>query len=389
MIVEHPATIDDVSRVLRAADSNGERVRVVGGGTHAECVRPRGPVDVELRTGRLDSIAKYAPEDMTISVQAGMTAARLSALLAQRGSRLPLDVEEPERATIGGIAAAGWSGPRRLGMGSLRELLIGARAVLANGTVVKTGGMVVKNVSGYDLTKLLHGSFGSLAAIVELNLKLLPMPARQIAIAFSLPDGPAAVAAATDLFASRLPYSAIEAASDGTMIAGCEGHAADVERLLKASGGVAARFGGRETSRTEGDAETARTWSRWVKAPFGAATATFRIASLPDRGAQTAAAAARVADEFGYGSAWRAGIGRGAIDVSVDTAHGAAEPLAAFERELIERFGSVRVTRCPDALRSTLAIFGRPVQGLALMRALKAQFDPNGVLNAGTNIGGI
>jgi len=388
MIAEHPDTIAGVSEILRAAHANGQRVSVVGGGTHEGCGRSPGRVDVELHTYRLDSVAAHTPEDMTISVQAGMTAARLSALLAGHGCRLPLDVEQPERATIGGIAASGWSGPRRLGMGCLRDLLIGARAVLADGTIVKTGGMVVKNVSGYDLTKLLHGSSGSLGVIVELNFKLLQMPARQVAVTYALPDGPAALGVAAALFASRLPYGAIEAASDGAVAVGCEGHAADVVRLLQESGDVASRFGGVEASRLEGEAETSRAWRAWIAAPFGAETATFRIASLPASAAQTVADVSRTAGELGCALRWRAGIGRGAIDVSVDTAQ-TRHRLAAFERALIERFGTVRVVRCPDRLRGDLAIFGRPVQGLALMRSLKAQFDPNGVLNVGTNVGGI
>jgi glycolate oxidase FAD binding subunit len=388
MIVAQPDTIDGVSTLVREAGAQGKRVSVIGGGTHTQCCRPPGSIDIELHTGRLDSVASYTPDDMTISVQAGMTASRLSALLMEHGCRLPLDVEEPERATIGGIAASGWSGPRRLGLGSLRDLLIGARVVLGDGTVVKTGGMVVKNVSGYDLTKLLHGSFGSLGVIVELNFKALPVPARELALTYQLPGGAEAVKAATALFASRLPFVAIEAASDGTMIAGCEGHPADVERLRLASGDAAARLGGREAIRALGHADAARAWRARTRAPFDAATVTFRIASLPSRMADAVATVERVAEGLGHRPVWRADAGCGSIDVSVESS-ASVEPLAALENALIERFGAVRALRCPEQMRSSLKIFGRPPQGLSLMRALKAQFDPNGVLNVGTNVGGI
>lgn len=389
MIAVYPETIDAVSSLLRDASAQGKRVSVVGGGTHMGCARPPESVDIELHTGKLDAVASYVPDDMTISVQAGMTAARLSALLAEHGCRLPLDVDEPERATIGGVVSAGWSGPRRLGLGSLRDLLIGARAVLASGTVIKTGGMVVKNVSGYDLTKLLHGSLGSLGVIVEVNFKTLAIPAREVVLTYQMPDGRAqAVEAAAALFAANLPFVALEAASDGTMIAGCEGHPADVERLCVAASGIAKRLGGRELARVEGQAAATHAWSERIKAPFGVQTATFRIGSQPSRTAETAMLAQSIADDIGLRPVWRVDIGCGHVDVSVVASAG-GETLASLEDELIDRFGSVRVLRCPDSMRSSLKIFGRLPQGLLLMRALKAQFDPNGVLNVGTNVGGI
>jgi glycolate oxidase FAD binding subunit len=387
MTHERPATIADIADVMRGANAHGKRVIPIGGGTHLAWSRPSN-ADVALHTSRLDRVEQYVPDDMTISIEAGMSARALGAVLAEHRCRLPLDVEEPDRATIGGMTAIGYSGPRRAGLGTMRDLLIGARAVLADGSAVKTGGMVVKNVSGYDMTKLLHGSLGSLGVIVQLNFKVLPMPAVQCAAAYELPTGAQAAGAGLELFATRLPYTAIHAASDGRLVVGCEGHPADAARLRAAARDVVSRLGGFEREMAEGASETARVWHEWINGPLRPDVATFRIATTPSRSIQVADEADAAGRAAGFVPSWRADVACGVVDVSVE-AGDAAEPLAGFERLLIEAFGSVRVTRCPEQVRSSLAIFGREPRGLDLMRALKSQFDPKGVLNVGCNVGDI
>jgi FAD/FMN-containing dehydrogenase len=383
-----PATIEQVAQVLRDANERGERVTPLGGGTHRAFARPPERIDVALHLKGLRSVAHFELEDMTISVQAGMTASALSTLLAENGCRLPLDVEQADLATIGGMTAVAWAGPRCFGLGTLRDLLIGARAVLADGTVVKTGGMVVKNVSGYDLTKLLHGSLGSLGVIVELNFKLLPLPARQVALAIALPSGADALRAACELAGSRLPYCALDAASDGSLAIGCEGHPRDVERLRAFALDATHRLGGTRGEEREGPDATADAWAARLAAPFDASTASIWIGAPRSHVATIAEDAAAAARDEGFDPAWRADAGRGLVELSVGV-DGSFEPLVRRERTLAERFDSVRVARCPQAAERHLMFFGRRPRGLSLMRALKDQFDPNGVLNVGANVGGI
>jgi FAD/FMN-containing dehydrogenase len=124
----------------------------------------------------LNRVVEHAPEDMTVTVEAGMTLAGLQAVLAKGGQCLPIDPPHPERVTVGELISENLSGPRRYGYGTIRDSLIGLRVVLANGRLVHSGGKVVKNVAGYDLQKLFVGSRGTLGVIVEATFKLRPLP---------------------------------------------------------------------------------------------------------------------------------------------------------------------------------------------------------------------
>ena len=158
--VLEPHNIDELSEALRAAHSEGERV-------------------CSFNLCRLNRILDHAPEDMTVTAEAGLTLASLQGTLAARGQWLPIDPPQPERKTIGAILATNASGPRRLGYGAVRDWLIELKVVLANGSLIKSGGRVVKNVAGYDLTKLFIGSQGTLGVIVEATFKLRPLPERE------------------------------------------------------------------------------------------------------------------------------------------------------------------------------------------------------------------
>src|SRR5699024_1400043 len=118
----------------------------------------------------------YEPADLTASFHAGTTLAEVNDILGEQGQELPLDMPQADRATIGGLVATGFYGPRRLGSGTLKDLLIGCAYVRGDGLVAKAGGMLVKNVSGFEISRLLHGSWGSLAGLTSINLKVVPKP---------------------------------------------------------------------------------------------------------------------------------------------------------------------------------------------------------------------
>jgi FAD/FMN-containing dehydrogenase len=132
----------------------------------------------DLRSMR--SVLEYTPEDMTVTVEAGVTLAQLQARLAEHNQWLPIDPPGADTLTIGALLAANRSGPRRFGYGTIREHLLGIKVVLADGRVIKAGGKVVKNVAGYDLCKLFVGSHGTLGVIVEATFKVLPRPESEL-----------------------------------------------------------------------------------------------------------------------------------------------------------------------------------------------------------------
>src|SRR5437867_6320775 len=166
-MVSEPGDSAAVAGVLSRANLAGLAVIPRGGGTKLDWGRPPRRADVVLSTARLARVLEHAWADMTATVEAGCTLARLQQTLAEHGQRLACDALWPERATIGGVLAANDNGPLRARFGALRDLIIGVTLVLADGTVAKSGGKVVKNVAGYDLPKLATGSFGTLAVITQ------------------------------------------------------------------------------------------------------------------------------------------------------------------------------------------------------------------------------
>src|SRR5258708_4882188 len=137
---------------------------------------PMNPADVTVSTAALDRVLKYEPRDLTISVEAGVRYRDLRRVLAGHGQMLPLDPPFAKDATIGGIVAANTSGPRRRLYGTARDMVIGMTFATLQGKLVNSGGMVVKNVAGLDMAKLMIGSFGTLAAIAVVNFKVFPIP---------------------------------------------------------------------------------------------------------------------------------------------------------------------------------------------------------------------
>ncbi|HVR87972.1 MAG TPA: FAD-binding oxidoreductase [Candidatus Limnocylindria bacterium] len=171
-----PATADACAATLAECATGRRSVRVRGGGTkdHQGVLRE---TDVVLETGALTGIVDHVPADLTVTVAAGTRLAELRTILEIAGQFLPLDPPHVARgATLGGVIAANSAGFARYRYGGVRDLLIGLRAALPDGNVVRTGGRVVKNVAGYDLNKLFTGSLGTLGVIVEATFKVLPLP---------------------------------------------------------------------------------------------------------------------------------------------------------------------------------------------------------------------
>jgi glycolate oxidase FAD binding subunit len=178
-----PTTAADVADAVRIACETRTPVYPIGGGTALDYgvspVRPGNALDL---TG-LAKIVDYTPRDMTILVEAGVRMAELAAILAVEGQQLPIDVPRGAEATIGGVVATNWNGPRRYGYGTVRDYVIGIHGVDGRGVPFKGGGRVVKNVAGYDFCKLLTGSLGTLAIVTQLALKLKPRPEHNVTIA--------------------------------------------------------------------------------------------------------------------------------------------------------------------------------------------------------------
>ena len=174
--VVYPGSADEVGAILHLANARDLVVAPAGGLTKQQigCVPER--IDILLSTARLNKVEEYDPGDLTIAVQAGMPFAEMQRQLGEHQQWVPCDAASLEHATIGGLLATGAAGPLKSTFGHMRDFCIGVQFVTADGKVVKGGGRVVKNVAGYDLMKLLTGSYGSLAVITRANFKVFPRP---------------------------------------------------------------------------------------------------------------------------------------------------------------------------------------------------------------------
>ena len=183
--IEQPHTVAELGELIRHARAQQQGVYPIGGRTTLEVGLPPLKPGIALDTKALNQVIDYPARDMTITAQAGITIATLQAGLAKEGQCLPVDVSEPEKATLGGAIALNQSGPRRYGYGTLRDYVIGISFVTDDGVEVKAGGRVVKNVAGYDLMKLQIGAAGTLGVITQVTLKVKPRPESSATVVFS------------------------------------------------------------------------------------------------------------------------------------------------------------------------------------------------------------
>ena len=191
-----PETFEQAAAALRSASADGQRVRIVGGATKSRWGRSHAPYEVELHAGGLDSILAHNAGDMTATLQAGVPLAAAQEAFAQAGQMLSLDppragqdgIDGADGATLGGIVATGDSGPLAHRYGGPRDLIVGATVALADGTVAKSGGTVIKNVAGYDIAKLMAGSFGTLGLILSVNVRLHPRSERTATVVGTADD---------------------------------------------------------------------------------------------------------------------------------------------------------------------------------------------------------
>ncbi|MBT2689762.1 FAD-binding oxidoreductase [Bacillus sp. ISL-47] len=185
----YPESEEDISGVLKYANSNGLTINIMGGGTKRGFGGLDEKADILLSLERYTGIVEHTPGDMTLTVKAGTPFKELQDYLAKHNQKISLDPFWPEKSTIGGVIAANESGPKRLGYGSARDAVIGLRIVYPDGKVIRSGGRVVKNVAGYDMNKLFIGSMGTLGVVSEITLKLRPLPKSESLVLVSFPQG--------------------------------------------------------------------------------------------------------------------------------------------------------------------------------------------------------
>ena len=386
-IVAEPGNGDALAATLAWAASEQLRVGVAGGRTKLQWGAPGGDVDLLLSTAGIRDVVEHRHGDLTATVEAGATPAAVNARLAAHGQRLPWDAPWPERATVGGVVATNDSGPRRHGHGGPRDSIIGVTMARIDGRVAKAGGIVVKNVAGYDLSRLLTGSFGCLGVILTATFKLAPAPPASRTVELTFDSLEAAAPVAGRLASSPLAPVSIEVAAPRPRLL-VRFESVEAAASQQADEACALAGGGAGAIVHRGRDEQA-TWRRHL-AHWSSGGTLLKLSTVPMELFPTLAWLRDRAEALGLGMAAAGRAALGVVDLRLD---GALETQARLVEELRERLptgrGSAVVRRGEPALRRRVDPWGPIGEGRRVMEAVKRRFDPGGLLNTGRGPGGL
>jgi glycolate oxidase FAD binding subunit len=387
-IVASPSNTGEAAEVMRLAAERGLAVVARGDGTKLNWGTPPSRVDLVVDTRRMREVVEHAAGDLIVHVQAGIRLADLQDALAPAGQRLAVDPVQPPGAgsgTVGGLVATAASGPLRLSHGAVRDLLIGVTIVRADGVVAKAGGKVVKNVAGYDLGKLLTGSWGTLGLVTEAVFRLHPLPDAARWVVVPVDSAEAANTLVQRVVHSQLVPTALE------LDRPAEGPARLAVLVDGMAPGVAARVDGLRSLLGEAAVEQEEAPAWWGHAPWTpggvALRLTHEIAGLQ----RLLDALDSTSGQQGLRAAVRGSAGVGLVHAALPPG---ADPAAvarivgALRKASPAWGGDVVVLDAPPAVRQYVDMWG-PVRGLGLMRRVKDQFDPDHRLAPGRFIGGI
>lgn len=378
-----PETIEKTCEVINLAAGAGWKVLPAGSGTWLNAGNNIEHVDVVLSTGKLNRIVEHEPADLVAVAQAGVTLRAFNQHLSQRGQWLALDPPDDGNATIGGVVATGLGGLQQFGYGAPRRHVIGMKVVTADGQLIKMGGRVVKNVAGYDLSKLFTGSYGTLGVIVEVNFRLRPLPQKTATViatgsVYELFD------LSRQVLAARLFPVAIQLLSRAAAErAGIE--VRDCALLIRFAGsGTAVTEQARATTHLAASAvetftEDATLWPTLARLPLSSEEGvSFRIKMRPTdvmRFVQMLPSSEE--------ATWCADVAEGLIRVFVNSTEQATRLVPLLRKEAEANGGRLIIENAPPEFKNTFEVWGNAGDGAAISQRIKQQIDPRGMFSPG------
>jgi glycolate oxidase FAD binding subunit len=372
-----PPDTDALAATIRELAAAHKTFAFVGGATQLELGNPPAPIDTAIRTTACARVLEYAPEDQTITVEAGMTIAAIQRALDPHRQVLALDVADPHAATVGGAIATNAFGRRRMRYGAIKDNIVGIGVVRPDGTPARGGGKVVKNVAGFDLPKIMVGALGTLGAIVSATFRVHPADECRAAVRVRADAGAVYALAQATVDASLVPDSVVAYAGDADaydLVVRFGGFARGVDEQVAALHALARERG--LASESLDDAAVVAYDDR--ERALRGMPAVLRLGAAPVSLANVLAA------DPGFGG--RSRVWYPLIGAAVA---GAPHVEPAFVAALRAALSTVVVERAPLGDRTGLDAWGEPPPAFAIMARLKDRFDPERLCNPGRYVGGL
>lgn len=394
-----PGSEAEVAAVLAHADQHDLAVIPSGNGASLHVGEAPVRAHIVVSSKRLSGIVEHSVGDLTITVKAGTPYAEMQAYLREHGQFVPLTPPSQD-STVGGLAVTAFSGPERVLYGSWRDFVIGLRVVYPNGQVIRSGGKVVKNVAGYDMTKLFVGSYGTLAFVTEITLKVRPYPKHRELVAIESRNRNSLLQLAERVLASELVPSALELTHQATgdsapyqlWIGSDEVEAAaryQENRIREFASAIGQDM---QIRVLVGDAAETRWPGTMIQTNPDAPDSIVLRAGFPvSRMADLLAAFEGMAAERNISLKYSVGLGVGTLRLLLQSGNPAllSETTVGMRKLTEENDGYLVLEYGEAALKQQVGVWGNAVGGLSLMKGIKQTVDPTGIMSPGRYVGGI
>jgi glycolate oxidase FAD binding subunit len=418
-VVVSPKTINEVSKVVAHANQQHLSIIPRGNGTKMGMGGIPKKIDIILSTSWLNRITDSDCENLTLSAECGITLNEVQKSLAKvgKGYFLPLDPPFTEKATLGGITATNSSGPKRLLYGTARDMIIGTKAVFPNGDIVVSGGKTVKNVSGYDMCKLLIGSYGTLGIICEMTFKLLPLPEKEATLLLSFArldeaDGfvremrgsqliPSSIETLNAMAVQKMKYSMSMPPNGNYLVAiGLEGVAESIDRQISEMSEMGKKYGVLEAM-TISSEKHQTFWMAIRDFSYGLTQEYPNVISLKSnflisKSGEMLGSYEKIARESGIDCAFICHSGSGILYSYILPGKKFRSKIESFAgligkltSEAVKNEGNLVVESSPLLIKKDVDVWGHSRGDYLIVRRLKEQIDPAGILNIGRFVGGI
>jgi glycolate oxidase FAD binding subunit len=413
-VIVFPNTKEEISEIIKLANRESLSVIPWGGGTKIGIGNEPEKADIIIITNRLNRLIEHNDSDLVATTESGITLNDFQTALKDKNQSLPIDPPHLKRgATIGGIIATNDSGPKRLRSGTthgtMRELILGIKIVRPDGEIAKAGAKVVKNVAGYDIPKLFVGSLGTLGIIVEATLRLYTIPEYSQTFIVSLPSFQTAHETALSILNSSLTPACLELVNSSLS----ESISTKLKLNLKSNAYVLAiRFESVEKAVKSQSAKLKEICSSHkgqgvilegeIEEKFWYEITEFPWTQDKDKTAVCKASVLikdlsiifekleDISKNSGLGILASARAGNGVLIISLDGEIPNVIKAAISLRELVNSLnGTMIIQQAPPSIKSEIDVWGEIGSSLSIMKKLKSQFDPNGVINPGRFVGGI